>query len=100
MSEADYNQLSVRLELQADYYAGVWAHYADRVKHVVEAGDIDEAIKAASAVGDDTLQRCSRGYVVPDSFTHGSSAQRVRWFKKGYETGDIRQGDTFSARDL
>lgn len=100
MSEAEYNQLSVRLELQADYYAGVWAHYADRVKHVVEAGDVDEAIKAASAVGDDTLQRRSRGYVVPDSFTHGSSAQRVRWFKKGYETGDIRQGDTFSARDL
>jgi predicted metalloprotease len=100
VSEAEYNQLSVRLELQADFLAGVWAHYADRVKHVVEAGDIDEAMRAASAVGDDTLQRRSKGYVVPDSFTHGSSAQRVRWFRKGYETGDIRQGDTFAARDL
>jgi predicted metalloprotease len=100
VGEAEYNQLSVRLELQADFLAGVWAHYADRVKHVVEAGDIDEAMRAASAVGDDTLQRRSRGYVVPDSFTHGSSAQRVRWFRKGYESGDIRQGDTFAARDL
>jgi predicted metalloprotease len=100
VSEAEYNQLSVRLELQADFLAGVWAHYADRVKHVVEAGDIDEAMRAASAVGDDTLQRRSKGYVVPDSFTHGSSAQRVRWFRKGYESGDIRQGDTFAARDL
>ena len=100
VSEAEYNQLSIRLELQADFLAGVWARYADRVKRVVEAGDIDEAMRAASAVGDDTLQRRSRGYVVPDSFTHGSSAQRVRWFRKGYETGDIRQGDTFSARDL
>src|SRR3954462_13845478 len=100
VSEAEYNQLSVRLELQADFFAGVWAHYADRVKHVVEAGDIDEAMRAASAVGDDTLQRRSRGYVVPDSFTHGSSAQRVRWFRKGYDTGDVRQGDTFAARDL
>jgi predicted metalloprotease len=100
VSEAEYNQLSVRLELQADFFAGVWARYADRVKHVVEAGDIDEAMRAASAVGDDTLQKRSRGYVVPDSFTHGSSAQRVRWFRKGYDTGDIRQGDTFAARDL
>jgi predicted metalloprotease len=100
VSEAEYNKLSVRLELQADFFAGVWAHYADRVKHIVEAGDIDEAIRAASAVGDDNLQRQSRGYVVPDSFTHGSSAQRVRWFRKGYETGDLNQGDTFQARDL
>jgi uncharacterized protein len=100
VSETEYNQLSVRLELQADFLAGVWARYADRVKHVVEAGDIDEAMRAASAVGDDTLQRRSRGNVVPDSFTHGSSAQRVRWFRKGYDTGDIRQGDTFAARDL
>jgi predicted metalloprotease len=100
VSEAEYNQLSVRLELQADFFAGVWARYADRVKHVVEAGDIDEAMRAASAVGDDTLQRRSRGYVVPDSFTHGSSEQRARWFRKGYDTGDIRQGDTFAARDL
>jgi predicted metalloprotease len=100
VSAAEYNKLSVRLELQADFFAGVWAHYADRVKHIVEAGDIDEAIKAASAVGDDNLQRQSRGYVVPDSFTHGTSAQRVRWFRKGYETGDLDQGDTFQARDL
>src|SRR3954468_12382310 len=100
VSEAEYNQLSVRLELQADFFAGVWAHYADRVKHVVEAGDIDEAMRAASAVGDDTLQRRSRGHVVPDSFTNGSSAQRVRWFRKGYDTGDLRQGDTFAAREL
>ena len=100
VSEAEYNQLSVRLELQADFFAGVWAHYTDRVKHVVEAGDIDEAMRAASAVGDDTLQRRSSGRVVPDSFTHGSSAQRVRWFRKGYESGDIRQGDTFAAREL
>jgi hypothetical protein len=100
VSEAEYNKLSVRLELQADFLAGVWARYADRVKKVVEAGDIDEAMRAASAVGDDTLQRHSRGYVVPDSFTHGTSEQRVRWFRKGYETGDIRQGDTFAARDL
>jgi hypothetical protein len=100
VSEAEYNRLSVRLELQADFFAGVWARYADRAKHVVEAGDIDEAMRAASAVGDDNLQRRSRGYVVPDSFTHGTSAQRVQWFRKGYETGDLRQGDTFAARDL
>jgi uncharacterized protein len=100
VSEAEYNQLSVRLELQADFLAGVWARYTDRVKHVVEAGDIEEAMRAAAAVGDDRLQYRSRGYVVPDSFTHGSSEQRVRWFRRGYETGDIRQGDTFNARDL
>jgi predicted metalloprotease len=100
MSKAEYNRLSVRLELQADFFAGVWAHYADRTKHVVESGDIEEALRAASAIGDDKLQKQSQGYVVPDSFTHGSSAQRVKWFRKGYETGDIRQGDTFSASDL
>ena len=100
ISEAEYNQLSVRLELQADFLAGVWARYTDRVKHVVEAGDIEEAMRAASAVGDDRLQSRSRGYVVPDSFTHGTSEQRVRWFRRGYETGDIRQGDTFNAREL
>jgi len=100
MSQSEYNRLSVRLELQADFLAGVWARYADRVKHVVESGDIEEAMQAASAVGDDRLQRSSRGYVVPDSFTHGTSEQRVRWFRRGYETGDIRQGDTFNARDL
>jgi predicted metalloprotease len=100
VSEAEYNRLSVRLELQADFLAGVWARYADRVKHVVEAGDIEEAMRAASAVGDDRLQRRSRGYVVPDSFTHGTSEQRVRWFRRGYETGDLNQGDTFNAREL
>ena len=100
VSEAEFNRLSVRLELQADFFAGVWARHADRVKHIVEAGDIDEAIRAASAIGDDTLQRRAQGYVVPDAFTHGSSEQRVRWFRKGYDTGDPRQGDTFSARDL
>ena len=100
VSETEYNRLSVRLELQADFFAGVWARHADRVKHVVEAGDIDEAMRAATAVGDDNLQRQSRGSVVPDSFTHGTSAQRTRWFRKGYDTGDLRQGDTFTARDL
>ena len=100
VSETEYNQLSVRLELQADFFAGVWAHYADRAKHVVEAGDIDEALRAASVIGDDNLQRRSRGYVVPESFTHGTSEQRVRWFRKGYETGDVRQGDTFSTPNL
>jgi predicted metalloprotease len=100
VSEPEFNKLSVRLELQADFFAGVWARYADRTKHIVEAGDIDEAIRAASAIGDDTLQRHAQGYVVPDAFTHGTSQQRVRWFRKGYETGDVRQGDTFSARDL
>ena len=100
VSQSEYNRLSVRLELQADFLAGVWARYADRVKGVVEAGDIEEAMRAASAVGDDRLQSRSRGYVVPDSFTHGTSEQRVRWFRRGYETGDLRQGDTFNARDL
>ena len=100
VSESEYNRLSIRLELQADFLAGVWARYTDRVKHVVEAGDIEEAMRAASAVGDDRLQYRSRGYVVPDSFTHGTSEQRVRWFRRGYDTGDIRQGDTFNASNL
>ena len=100
VSESEYNRLSVRLELQADFLAGVWARYADRVKHVVEAGDIEEAIRAASAVGDDRLQHRSRGYVVPDSFTHGTSDQRVRWFRRGYDTGDLSKGDTFNAPEL
>lgn len=100
VSETEYNRLSVRLELQADFFAGVWAHFADRAKHVVEAGDIGEALRAASVIGDDNLQRRSRGYVVTESFTHGTSEQRVRWFRKGYETGDLRQGDTFNAPNL
>lgn len=99
ISEAQANDLSVRLELQADFLAGVWAHYAQR-RGILEQGDIEEALGAASAVGDDRLQRQSQGYVIPDSFTHGSSEQRARWFRKGLETGDIRQGDTFGARSL
>jgi uncharacterized protein len=96
--EAEANDLSVRLELQADFLAGVWAHYAQR-RGLLEQGDIQEALNAASAVGDDRLQRESQGYVVPDSFTHGSSEQRIRWFRHGLETGDIRQGDTFNTRN-
>ncbi|HEY0101443.1 MAG TPA: neutral zinc metallopeptidase [Pyrinomonadaceae bacterium] len=99
MSEASANRLSVMLELQADFYAGVWAHYAER-RGIIEPGDIEEALNAATAIGDDRLQQRGQGYVVPDSFTHGTSEQRVRWFRKGYETGDMRQGDTFSARNL
>jgi predicted metalloprotease len=100
VSETEYNHLSVRLELQADFFAGIWAHHADRAKHIVEPGDIDEALRAASVIGDDNLRRRSQGYVVPESFTHGTSEQRVRWFRKGYETGDLRHGDTFTARGL
>lgn len=99
LSQEQNNQLSVRLELQADFLAGVWAHYAQR-KGILEQGDIEEALGAASAVGDDRLQREGQGYVVPDSFTHGTSEQRAHWFRKGLESGDIRQGDTFNARDL
>lgn len=98
--QARSNALSVRLELQADFLAGVWAHYDDKWNHVLEEGDISEAIQAASAVGDDRLQQQSRGYVMPDTFTHGTSEQRERWFMKGYQTGDISQGDTFSATTL
>ena len=100
VSQEEYNQLSVRLELQADFYAGVWAHHAQRMKNILEEGDIKEALNAANAIGDDRLQQQSQGRVVPDAFTHGTSAQRMRWFKKGYETGDINQGDTFSASNL
>jgi predicted metalloprotease len=99
MSKTNANQLSVRLELQADFLAGVWAHHA-QLRGVVEPGDINEALQAASAIGDDRLQRQSQGYVVPDSFTHGTSEQRIRWFRKGFETGDIRQGDTFRSPTL
>ena len=99
LREEENNQLSVRLELQADFLAGVWAHHAQK-KGVLEPGDIEEALGAASAVGDDRLQRETQGYVVPDSFTHGTSEQRIRWFRKGFDTGDIRQGDTFSTRNL
>ena len=99
VSETQANQLSVRLELQADFFAGVFARYVQN-QGVLEAGDIDEALRAASAVGDDNIQRQTTGYVVPDSFTHGTSEQRLRWFKKGYETGDMRQGDTFNTNNL
>ncbi|HEX6716149.1 MAG TPA: neutral zinc metallopeptidase [Pyrinomonadaceae bacterium] len=99
MSEAEANQLSVRLELQADFFAGVFARYVQN-QGLLEAGDVEEALGAASAVGDDRIQRQTTGYVVPDSFTHGTSEQRLRWFKRGYETGDIRQGDTFNTRNL
>jgi len=100
VSEAETNDLSVRLELQADFFAGMWAHYAQTEIMVLEAGDIEEALNAASAIGDDRIQMQSQGYVVPDTFTHGTSAQRARWFKLGYQTGDINQGDTFSAASL
>jgi predicted metalloprotease len=95
VSEEDYKRMSVRLELQADFLAGVWAHYAENTLDVVEPGDFDEAIGAAAAVGDDRIQQQSRGYVVPDAFTHGTSAQRIAWFRRGYQTGDMSQGDTF-----
>ena len=98
-SELEANELSVRLELQADFFAGVFARYVQN-QGVLEAGDIEEALRAASAVGDDQIQRRETGYVVPDSFTHGTSEQRLRWFKKGYDTGDMRQGDTFNAPGL
>jgi predicted metalloprotease len=94
------SQLSVRLELQADFLAGVWAHYDDKWNHVLEKGDIQEALQAANAVGDDRLQKETQGYVVPDAFTHGTSEQRMHWFMKGYQSGDISQGDTFSAATL
>lgn len=100
LSEEEYNRYSVMLELQADFYAGVWAHYADKDARIIEAGDIDEALNAASAIGDDRLQRQSRGTVNPDGFTHGTSAQRMYWFKKGFETGDLKQGDTFKDPSL
>jgi uncharacterized protein len=99
VGEVEANQMSVRLELQADFFAGVFAKYVQN-QGMLEAGDIEEALRAASAVGDDQIQRRTAGYVVPDSFTHGTSEQRLRWFKKGFETGDIRQGDTFGARNL
>ena len=100
VSKTEYNRLSVMLELQADCFAGVWAHNADRSRQVVEPGDIEEALNAASQIGDDRLQQQSRGYVTPDSFTHGSSAQRVRWFQRGYQSGKVSSCDTFSAASL
>ena len=94
--EAEYNRLSVRLELQADFLAGLWAHHAQQQFNILEEGDIDEALRAPSAIRDDRLQKQAQGYVVPDAFTHGTSQQRVRWFTRGFKTGDMSQGDTFA----
>ncbi|QNA88636.1 metalloprotease [Massilia sp. Dwa41.01b] len=99
-SETEGNALSVRLELQADCLAGVWAYHANKKQSILEAGDVEQALATATAIGDDALQRQARGEVVPDSFTHGSSAQRVRWFKRGIESGDVQQCNTFEARQL
>jgi predicted metalloprotease len=96
VSETEYNKYSVRLELQADFYAGLWAHYDQKMKNVIDPDDIQEALDAANAIGDDRLQQQYQGSVTPDSFTHGTSAQRMYWFKKGYDTGDFKQGNTFA----
>ena len=100
MSKADANELSVRVELQADCYSGVWAHHADKSRDVLEQGDVEEALGAATAIGDDTLQRRSGGRVMPESFTHGTSAQRVKWFRTGLQSGDVKQCDTFTTSSL
>lgn len=100
LSEKEFNKISVRVELQADCFAGAWAHHANKAKPFLDPGDVDEALKAANAIGDDMLQKQSRGVVVPDSFTHGSSAQRTRWFKTGFETGSLKACDTFASRDI
>jgi predicted metalloprotease len=98
-SKSDYNRLSVRLELQADFLAGYWGYHAQKMKHILEPGDLEAALAAANAIGDDRLQQQARGYVVPDSFTHGSSKQRIRWFRLGFETGDFsRKDDLFELR--
>ncbi len=99
LSDEEFNKYSVRLELQADFFAGVWAHY-EQGKGILEKGDIQEALNAAYEIGDDRLQKEAQGYVVPESFTHGTSEERMHWFKKGYETGDMNQGDTFTTNDL
>lgn len=101
ISETEYNKLSVRLELQADFFGGLWAHYAQRMGIIqLEDGDLEDAIRAAQAIGDDALQKAAQGYVVPDSFTHGTSAQRAHWFRKGFTTGDFKQGDTFASSSI
>ncbi len=99
LSKEEFNKYLVRLELQADYLAGVWAHYAERM-NLLEQGDLEEALNAASAVGDDRIQKSMQGYVVPESFTHGTSEQRKRWFYKGFKSGDLSEGDTFAAENL
>ena len=100
MSERQYNQVSVRVELQADCFAGIWGFHAQRSRHVVESGDLEEALRAATAIGDDTLQKQSQGQVVPESFTHGTSEQRVRWFKRGFESGRVDDCNTFESKAL
>ncbi|MGE0759233.1 MAG: neutral zinc metallopeptidase [Pirellulaceae bacterium] len=100
LGEVAANDLSVRLELQADFFAGVWAHHAEKNWRVLESGDIEEALECAAAIGDDRLQSQSQGYVVPDSFTHGTSVQRARWFRRGLQTGDMNQGNTFDVEEL
>src|SRR5436189_6062519 len=98
LSQAEYNRLSVRLQLQADFLAGVGAHHAQKTKHLLQPGDLDEALRAANAIGDDRLQRQSRGYVVPDAFTHGTSSQRARWFRLGFETGNVSKMEELFSR--
>jgi len=100
LSEAEANKLSVALELQADFYAGVWTHHNQKLSGFLEEGDIEEGLSAAEAVGDDAIQRKLQGHVNPDSFTHGTSEQRIYWFTKGYQTGDIRQGNTFAELNI
>lgn len=100
MSQTEFNRMSVKMELQADFLAGVWAHHAQKMMNILEEGDIEEALNAANAIGDDRLQKEAQGRVVPDAFTHGTSEQRMYWFKKGFTTGDMSQGDTFNASDL
>jgi predicted metalloprotease len=99
-SKVEANHLSVRLELQADFYAGVWANRANKMRQIIESGDVEAALRAANAIGDDRLQKQARGFAVPDSFTHGTSEQRSHWFRRGLDTGDMKQGDTFNARNL
>jgi predicted metalloprotease len=99
-NEAQANQYSVRLELQADCYAGIWAHHADGANRILEAGDVEEAMRAASAIGDDALQKQAQGYAVPDSFTHGTSQQRMRWFNQGLKLGDVNKCDTFNVASV
>lgn len=99
MNKTDSNRMSVRIELQADFYSGIWAHYENSLFGSIEDGDLEEAIRCASVIGDDYLQKKSQGYAVEESFTHGTAAQRMRWLKKGMQTGDIRQGNTFQLSD-
>lgn len=100
LSQKEYNKLSVKLELQADCFSGIWAHHAQKMRNILEPGDVEEALNAASMIGDDRLQKQTLGYVTPDSFTHGTSAQRVTWFNRGFQTGNINTCNTFKAQDL